>query len=71
MNPLPHGHEEEGSGGGNSIATASNDHKLFRFRFFQIVEGFYFFSRQGAVVDADVVDGADPVLIMKSRKTDK
>ena len=23
MNPLPHGHEEEGSGGGNSIATAS------------------------------------------------
>ena len=24
-----------------------------------------------AIVDADVVDGADPVLIMKSRKTDK
>ena len=58
MNPLPHGHEEEGSGGGNSIATASNDQKLFHFRFLEVVEGFYFFGRQGAVVDTDIVYGA-------------
>ena len=28
---------------------------LLPFRFLEVVEGFYFFSRQGAVVDADVV----------------
>ena len=57
MNPLPHGHEEEGSGGENSIATASNDHKLFHFRFLEVVEGFYFFGRQSAVVNADIING--------------
>ena len=30
---------------------------LLPFRFLEVVEGFYFFSGQGAVVDADVVDG--------------